>query len=251
LARILELIDLLIQAKESSRQINSARIPFELALIKFVHKEKKSGNSKANSSYKGERIKPDKPPKKTKASLTGHKEKEPIKSLQGTEHKEGINSPSQENIHQKNDFKKEKPKEQEEGLEDDILVQAVKLKWKEIISTMQTKRMAVASHLSFGQPTASSGKQTFISFSDRDKFHKEALDDEKNRKFIEDSIEQVINKEVRVKFKIKDLGQDDSPKAKESNSAEERKANPKPERIEDDFLNDLLDTFDGKFHNNE
>jgi hypothetical protein len=111
--------------------------------------------------------------------------------------------------------------------------------------------MAIASHLSFGQPTSSSGKQTFISFPDRDKFHKEALDDEKNRKFIEDSIEQVINKEVRIKFKIEDLGQDDSSRAKENNSAEEKKANPKPERIEDGFLNDLLDTFDGKFHNND
>jgi hypothetical protein len=216
-----------------------------------VHKEKNSAGLKGNPSYKSERVKPDKPPKNTKVSLAGHKEKEPIKSPQEAEHKERINSPNRENSHQKNDFKKENSQEQEDSLEDDILVQAVKLKWKEIISTMQTKRMAVASHLSFGQPTASSGKQTFISFSDRDKFHKEALDDEKNRKFIEDSIEQVINREVRVKFKIKDLGQDDSPGAKEKNSAEKKKANPESERIEDDFLNDLLDTFDGKFHSNE
>jgi DNA polymerase-3 subunit gamma/tau len=251
LARILELIDLLIQAKESSRQINSARIPFELALIKFVHKEKNSAGLKGNPSYKSERVKPDKPPKNTKVSLTGHEEKESVRNSQKVEHKDKLNLSSQEHNQEKNDFKKEEPKEQKESLEDDILVQAVKLKWKEIISTMQTKRMAVASHLSFGQPTSSSGKQTFISFPARDKFHKEALDDEKNRKFIEDSIEQVINKEVRVKFKIKDLGQDDSPKPKENNSAEKKKVNPESERIEDDFLNDLLDTFDGKFHSNE
>ncbi|MCF7871374.1 MAG: DNA polymerase III subunit gamma/tau [Candidatus Omnitrophica bacterium] len=232
LARILELIDLLIQAKDSSKQINSARIPFELALIKFVYKEKN-------------------PVKKTKASLANQKEKEPAKNPKEAETKEEPNPSGQKNNQQKSDLKKEKPKEQESSLEDDVLVQAVNLKWKEIISAMQAKRMAVASHLSFGQPTASSGKQIFISFSSRDKFHKEALDDEKNRKFIEDNIEQVINKKARVKFRIKDSDQEDYPEVKGDDSAKEEKAGPKAKRIEDGFLNDLLDTFDGKFHNND
>jgi DNA polymerase-3 subunit gamma/tau len=221
LARLLELVDLLIQAKEISKQINSARIPLELALIKFLHKEADSNNPIQLKKKQAS-------PKETKK--TKEKGKPEINKQPDSKQKKDINP--------------------DKTVEDDFLIQPVRLKWKDILSTMQKKRMAIASHLSLGKPISSSGKQIFIEFSAKDKFHKEALDDERNRKFIEDSIEAIINKEVRIKFKIVETGHADVVEKKEDNSSQKPESR-KEGRIEDDFLNELLDTFDGKFHSDE
>ncbi|MFO8052604.1 MAG: DNA polymerase III subunit gamma/tau [Candidatus Omnitrophota bacterium] len=236
LAQLLELVDLLIKAKEISRQINSARIPLELAFIKFLHKEKQVNLDKPKEPKEKDKPKGDnKPTLKQKKSANTDKmvEEKPIK----TEKKEA--GKPKGNLNQ-----------QEKSLEDDFLIQPVRLKWKEILSTMQKKRMAIASHLSLGNPVSSSGKQVFIAFSVKDKFHKEALDDERNRKFIEDSIEAIIGKEVRIKFKVVDTGQDSSFEKKENNPSQNSES-PSKEKMEDNFLNELLDTFDGKFHTDE
>ncbi|MCF7874219.1 MAG: DNA polymerase III subunit gamma/tau [Candidatus Omnitrophica bacterium] len=244
LTRLLELVDLLIQAKESSKQINSARIPFELALIKFLHKEINLDNPKDSLSDNKKNSLPDEKTKKNnpielKKKQTSSNEPKKPKELK-KQHKPENNKQS--------DLKERKDIDTNKLVEDDFLIQPVRLKWKDILSTMQKKRMAVASHLSLGKPSSSSGKQVFIAFSAKDKFHKEALDDERNRKFIEDVIEKAIGKEVRIKFKIIDTGGAKSFKEKKDLVQKDQGSQ---EKIEDNFLNELLDTFDGKFHSDE
>jgi DNA polymerase-3 subunit gamma/tau len=255
LARLLELVDLLIQAKEISKQINSARIPLELALIKFLHKEADSNNPKESLFDNGKSSLPDK--KIEKSNPTGPKKEQisPDIAKESKKLKDLKDSKEPKEQHKPEGNKQPAPKQKKDintgkTVEDDFLIQPVRLRWKDILSTMQKKRMAIASHLSLGKPISSSGKQIFIAFSAQDKFHKEALDGERNRKFIEDSIEAIINKEVRIKFKIVDTGQADVVKKKEDNSSQKPESR-KEEKIEDDFLNELLDTFDGKFHSDE
>jgi DNA polymerase III subunit gamma/tau len=243
LAKILELVDLLIKAKETSKQINSARIPLELALIKFLHKEVNLESPKDSLFYNKKNSLPDKKTKKNNPTEFKEKEVNYDKPKKAKEKVKPENN-KQPGPKQKEDINAAKT------ADDDFLIQPVRLKWKDILSTMQKKRMAIASHLSLGKPISSSGKQIFIVFSAKDKFHKEALDDERNRKFIEDSIEAIINKEVRIKFKIADTGQDGTFEKKEDNSSQKPESRPE-EKIEDDFLNELLDTFDGKFHSDE
>ncbi len=242
LARILELIDLLIKAKETSKQINSARIPLELALIKFLYKEPKLPENTVSSKAAEDSSLPE-PPPSPEFSSSG----EATNYQPAAEKKEK----KVEKIKEKQESAREKGAQecQEDSL-DDILVHPVRMRWKEILSVMQKKRMAIASHLSFGKPVSSSEKRVFISFPIRDKFHKEALDDEKKRSFIEDSIESIIGKEVRIKFKVDKTGPARTGKTDEDNASDEKDKKP-DDKIENDFLNDLLDTFDGKFHNDE
>lgn len=252
LAKILKLIDLLIKAKGTSKQINSARIPFELAFIKFLYKEDKED--------KGVKEIKNQPQTKHNPGLE--------KTIQSNE--DNPAKAANENISQKTASKDKTDNEVERGqlnqepkleennvsesdVEDDILFQPVRMKWKEILAMMQKQRMAVASHLSFGKPTSSLGKKVFITFPERDKFHKEALENDKNRKFVEDSVETIINKEVRIKFRVDKTAKKDSAKVNKDSKdhLEEKKEVSENQRIEDNFLNELLDTFDGKFHNDE
>ncbi len=249
LAKILKLIDLLIKAKTTSKQINSARIPLELAFIKFLYKEGKDVQEIKNQ-----------PQTKDNPGLEKtiqNKEDNPTKAIKENASQRPVSKDKTED-----EAKRSQPNQGTESEEhntstndtcDDILFQPVRMKWKEILTMMQKKRMAVASHLSFGKPTSSLGKKVFITFPERDKFHKEALENDKNRKFIEDSIETIINKEVRIKFQVDKTAKKDSNKVNENRKdhLEEKKEVSKNQQVEDNFLNELLDTFDGKFHNDE
>lgn len=273
LTDITKLIDLLIKAKETSRQINFAHIPAELAIIKFLSREvgsqkkdsysetsqkiknnKLNSNGRENSNVNLEASKSrDTIPAEKKGSSLERAPKGASERKSDPENKKNPNlpagkvNPEPKNKPEENSFSKDTGRAL-----DDIIVQPVKIKWEGILSEMQRERMALASHLSFGRPVASSGKQVFIAFSQSNKFHKEALDSERSRKFLEESIKKAINKEVKVKFQLEEDGRQESQRP---SSGRENKAvsaeNEQSKKDTDNFLNDLLNTFDGKFHNDE
>ena len=125
---------------------------------------------------------------------------------------------------------------------------------------MQKKRVALASHLSFAQPVSSRGVIVTIAFSPQDYFRKESVESSKNLKFIEGVISDLIDKTVGIKFVLQDLPEKPSSVTFQRNERvkeEEARTNQtegkdKKEAVEDDaFLNELLDTFGGKFHSDE
>ncbi len=269
LTDVLRLIDFLIKAKETSRQINSAYIPLEVALIKFISAKfnpeqittaralgsQKDKAPKGNpdclaksQDYKEVKIKPDQEDKKASKRKKDKQDKsqKPEEKPEAREEKEQKKKGQEPNLSQSDG----------EDVVDDVLVHPVRMKWKEILATMQKKRMAVASHLSFGRASASSGKQIFISFPVRDKFHKEILESDKTSKFIEDNIGLAINKKVRVKFNLEE-GQENCSLADKKDQIDQKNISEADKGVnnssdeENIFLNELLDTFDGKFHNDE
>ncbi len=248
LSKTLKLIDLLIKAKETSKYINSVHIPFELVLVKLICKD----NSFKDSKQIKRKVEPEKNPGINRQEVKKENNPPPKKKLFSQPEKRADLAEGKEKeafIDKKETEIEKKPQvEKEEKNIDDILIQPVKIKWEEILSNMQKKRMAIASHLSFGRADSSSGKEIFIVFSSQDKFHKEALDSEKSRKFIEESIKSVIEKDVVVKFKIVKSEEKISTDAGTSEGKEHR---ARKEKEDDDFLNDLLNTFDGKFHSDE
>lgn len=252
LSKILQLIDFLIKAKEISRQINSAYIPLELALIKFLYKEgdfeieKKQDNEVKKQRSKEVGRQRDKEAEKQRSKEVEKqrsKEVEKQRSKEVEEQKEGSIEEEKAGIQEDVFF------EDSEEAADDILAQPVRIKWKDILAKIQKERMAIASHLSFAKVSFSSGKKVFITFPVEDKFHKEILDCEKSRRFIQDIIKEVVGKDVRVVFKIDGTRGDNSSEPKKDSS--EIKVNDLEKERDDNFLNELLDTFDGKFQSND
>jgi len=240
---ILKIIDLLIEAKELSGRLNTVRIPLELALIKYAHPVA-IGNLVKNNPI------PDSKPaevKKTEVNIKVDDFDLEIEEITPQTKASSVENQLIEDI--------------EEGAPSDntILIQ-INNKWKEVISFLQKKRAALASHLSFAQPVSSRSSLVTIAFSPQDYFHKESVESSKNLKFIEDVISKLIDKTIGIRFILQDLPENPSSvnfqapgaASEKTTEANHKQEQSKKESTEDDaFLNDLLDTFGGKFHNDD
>ncbi|MCF7908557.1 MAG: DNA polymerase III subunit gamma/tau [Candidatus Omnitrophica bacterium] len=247
---VLRAIDLLIEAKDISKRLNTVRIPLELALIRYSHQEE------------SEEVQPQAPKKINKPDLPKSNEPpnstiEGLDSIDFEDDDEPVKSNSQ-------DDKKEDIMDidQDDAPQDNTLLQPMLTKWQQMIAYMQKKRAAIASHLTFAQPISSKGRCVTIAFSPADYFHKEIVESAKNVKFIEAAIAHFISQSPGVKFILRDLP--DRPKIKSApdlaesenskqNTDGSEKAKPSQAVSGDDdaFLNNLLDTFDGKFHSED
>lgn len=242
---ILKIIDLLIEAKELSQRLNTVRIPLELALIKYIQPLESNNSSKVKNNP----INNPKPAKKRHLELDISEDDLDlqIEDIIPEEKSHSTKNKQEENI-------------EEDASHDDAILPQLKNKWNEIISFMQKKRVALASHLSFAQPVSSKGSLVTIAFFPQDYFRKESVESSKNLKFIEGVISNLIGKTVGIKFVLQDLPQKSSSVTFQGNErikegeikTNQTEDKDKKETVEDDtFLNELLDTFGGKFHSDE
>lgn len=242
---ILTIIDLLIEAKELSQHLNTVRIPFELALIKYIQPSKSAKTiDNKNVSTSEPQI------SQSKEKFQVHMDKEDFDIEMDNITPEETKSPLDDN-------KNEKVKETSQ---DNNIFQQLKTRWREVIACLQTKRVALASHLSFAQPVSSRGSAAVVAFSAQDHFHKEVVETSKNSKVIEKAISDLFNVPVRVKFisqelpnRVSSVAFDEARRDENENSdiIVEDKEDEKENSGDDSFLNELLDTFGGKFHNSD
>jgi len=230
---ILKIIDLLLSAKELSFRLNTVRIPFELVLVKFLHKDTQSIDLKSK-------------PKQSKNEKV--EKKEPAKEIDDTFNLEIDDIDIEEHNRPKDPALKEESKDAA-APKDDLLLGPVRAKWDEIINYIQKKRAALASHLSFAKPVDSQGNLVTIAFASKDYFHKEIVENAKNLKFIEEAISELMGKKIGIRFTTKDIKKD--PIKAESAQQKPKKSQEKVKETEDNFLNEILDTFDGKFHSED
>ncbi len=238
ISEVLKLIDLLIESKSLSTRLDSIRIPLELTLVKHCGKIESSPA-------------PQKPKKKSNPKPEP-KAEEPSSGADFDDidfEDEEDDSGKEEEQPPKMEIKEEK--EQKLEARDDLLAQPLKVKWNELVLFMQKKRAALASHLSFAKPLFSQGAVVTIGFSAKDAFHKETVEASKNLEAIEGIISEFLNKTVGVRFVV-DSSVERSPNfnfhKKENKDSGQAKTDSPAKTSDDDFLNDLLDTFDGKFH---
>ena len=241
---ILKLIDLLIEAKDLSHRLNTVRIPLELAFVKFFSPESycmpKDNSKELNTkNIQQETVKNEL--KKNEENLN-----DASSDLKGD-----FNIDDDDNLPKKEDLNKDDNLEnQEPANEDGILLGEVKAKWGEIIVAMQKVRAAISSHLSLGEPVSSSANIVKIGFNKKDYFHKEIVEAPKNLKFIVEAISQIINKQIGIKFifseKVAAKTKDTSAAANKIKAEGQMGTNASGQQNE--FLNELLDTFGGQFH---
>ncbi len=206
----LKIIDFLIESKENSKKLNSLRIPFELALIKFCYSPSLKPTTSSDSQIK-----------KTPSSSLEMLEKEIEEVLAEKEKDE--------------DISEEKTEETEEK-EKVICEEELKEKWPIILEEVKKTKVTLASHLCEAQISVEDNFLK-IGFFKQHAFHKEVLEKQNNRKILEKIIEKNLNKPVRIKFVL----------------IEDKKEIPQNDEPQDaDFINELLDTFEGKIdHPNE
>ena len=242
---ILNIIDSLIEAKELSYRLNTVRIPLELALIKFAHQDKDEPPVQVRDNP----VSKPKPIKKASKEPDIKKAEDIVLDIDDID------------LEEKNkEIKTEEDKKQEDKFDidtpcDNALLEPVKAKWDQIISHIQKTRAAIASHLSFGQPVFSQGKVINIGFPQEDYFHKEVVESSKNLKFVEEMISRFLDKPVGVKFVLSDIPRrfiKDDRHEKEGDSDQLKIEDIKVNDPENEgFLNELLDTFGGKFQSED
>jgi len=241
---ILKLIDLLIEAKDLSHRLNTVRIPLELAFVRFFTPESycmpKDNSKEANTKNT---------PKETVKNESKKNEEtlnDDSSALEGDFNiDDDDNLPKKEASNQENDADKQEP-----ANDDGILFGEIKAKWGEIIVNMQKTRAAISSHLSFGEPVSSSENVIKIGFNKKDYFHKEIVEAPKNLKFIVGAVSNIINKPIGVKFifseKVTAKTQDTSSVANKIKT--DGQAGATGSNQQNEFLNELMDTFGGQFH---
>ncbi len=246
--RVLEIIDLLLEVKDISNRLNSVRVPLELALVKFLYRQEEETEAPLVNNKKPEVTAKPLKEKKTEPPAP----KNPHLEIDDDDFDFICEQPApavQAQTQAPNPDIADNTLDDEPGLNDDLLLGPIKTKWKEALTHMQKTRAALASHLSFAQPVSSAGNLITVAFAHGDYFHKEIVENAKNISFITGIISKAIGKAVGIKFVLRDLAQEP---IQAPGAGDEQKPKPSQDPGEavsgdDEFLNELLDTFGGKF----
>jgi len=90
----------------------------------------------------------------------------------------------------------------EEGPSVDI--SRVKDAWPILVKTMAVKKMSISSYLSEGEPESIKGSIIFVGFPKDLNFHREVLEEKRNKTPIEQALSQILDVEVRLEFILTD-----------------------------------------------
>ncbi|MDD4295046.1 MAG: DNA polymerase III subunit gamma/tau [Candidatus Omnitrophica bacterium] len=273
---VLRAIDLLIEAKAIAKQLNTIRIPLELALIKFARREE--------VDYAKNQYQPKNPPVTQKpvmpdgnADISNADVKQVQKTGSAEIEKKTDNTMSVDfgDLDLENTELKRQSSDpscglsdKDDNVKDNMILNIFMNKWQNILLAMQRERVSIATHLSFAKPMSSSGKIIKIAFPESQKFHKEILEMPKNVEYIEKFVSKVMGKDIGIKFEL--IAVVSEPQEAEAVSV---KSELLPDSIDDsnmsasyegdipkkvdikqddnEFINDLLDTFGGTIHTDD
>ena len=242
-SQILKMIEGLIEAKDLSKKLNSVRIPLELAFIKFFSSSPKEGENTTAAPIFNKLPSNELPHKNSELPAA-----DPPQMSEPTEeiYKEPLEEEIIEDIEKSMDcsFQREEEVKEEEHFDTGQRLEEVKSKWKNIISQISKKRVSLGSYLSQATPYSFEKGVLKIAFPKEFSFHKEIVENIKNTKFIRENISQIIGADLRIKFIL--LSEDREEKGDKKKKEEEVEANSDAE-----FMNELLDTFEGKLHHGE
>lgn len=227
--QIIEMIDLFIEAKDLSRKLNSIRIPFELALIKFCLPQESqryhtSAASQELSSAVCEKepvrepipeVVPQKPVPETKVAAEEDQAKTEV----------SVSKSSSSTLK--------------------ISLTDIKMAWPKVIVELGKTKASLSAYLSEATPQAYESGILHVGFLKKDAFHKEVIEQTKNLTVISDVLSKYIGLNIGIQCGFLKDGQ----KSVQDSAAvdiEEVSASDLSES-EDDFINELLNTFDAKF----
>jgi len=243
---ILRLVDLLINAKDLGRKMNSVRIPFELALIKFCYKpeadpEPAASQTAAVSSVSASvPVKPaeavPKPVKPAPAEQKPQIKKESPTALLGDWDDLGL---EEDDVPVKSEPAKTGPESAESSAEiEQCEFAKIKEQWPRFIAEIKKVRMSLGCNLAEAELTALKSNVLRITFPKNLAFHKEVMERQKNQTFVIEMLEKFYQKPLGLKYLTSEKSSAPviKPSAAEVSAADD---------ADNEFINELLDTFEG------
>jgi DNA polymerase-3 subunit gamma/tau len=171
LEEIFNAFNILVNAQEMARRLESLRIPLEISLVRLSRVENKQKNPHVHSLNFVEEKRP------------AVKENAPIP---------GVNVVAPEK-------KDDEPKETTET-NSIVSLEQVKESWQTIIENISKSKISVATYLNEGTPIKLHGSVLTVSFPKNHSLHKETLEIKENMSIIENSISELLNTVLRINF---------------------------------------------------
>jgi DNA polymerase-3 subunit gamma/tau len=168
LEEIFSAFNILINAQEMSKRLESGRIPLEISLVRLAHDKK--GLSGAL---------PDNPKGNLKQSTNPFVKREEAP---------------------RDIMKKDSAQKAPAIPSAAISLDAVNEAWHNIIQSLERIKISVATYLKEGEPIKVQGNNLIVAFPKNYSLHKEALDIRENKAIIEKSISEALNINLRVSF---------------------------------------------------
>ncbi|MBN2484028.1 MAG: DNA polymerase III subunit gamma/tau [Candidatus Omnitrophica bacterium] len=231
---ILKLIELLLDAKDWGRKLDSLRIPLEIVFIKYCQVEdnpQHPGPQQKQSAQK---------PVIPQPEITPQKEKNiDFAPAQDILTPKGIGeNPSRHGPHTV--LSQDDPPQAEQVV-DTVTLEYIRQSWKEFLSEIKKERMSLASYLAESTLISYEKQRLTLGFSRQYSFHKEIVEKAKNTSYLEECLKKKFNAAIGIKFVLlkeeaSDKGNPDTMQSKEYGFPGE-----------EGLVNDLLDTFEGTF----
>lgn len=164
LDEIFSSFNILVNAQELGKRLESIRIPLEITLVRMCH-EKKGTASGHTQPQKYNNEAPAVP----------------------TQRPQVVNPPVKQ---------EEAPKEASPL----ITLDEIKACWQNVVDNLGKVKMYLSSYLEEGEPLKIQADTLTISFPESHSLHKESLEKKENKAIVEKVLQEILNKQVRVAF---------------------------------------------------
>jgi len=169
LEEIFSAFNILMNAQEMSKRLDSLRIPLEINLVRLAHN--KRGPAAPSPAQKYAQA-PFAAPRKEKVEPPAVK-----KDDSGTD-----------------------PADPPQAEAQAVSFESIKESWRNIIINLGRIKMSVATYLNEGEPIKLQGSVLTVSFPKNYSLHKESLESKENKEIIEKSISELFNTNLKVNF---------------------------------------------------
>jgi len=172
LEEIFGAFNILVNAQEMSKRLDSLRIPLEISLVKLAHDKRGQSLNRPITTGNPERAQ--------STSQTLPKEIKEAKEPKET--------------------KDANPESLKEEATNSISLDNVKGAWQNIIDSLAKVKMSVATYLNDGSPIKLANNILTVSFPKDYSLHKESLERKENKAIIEKIASELLNTNLRVNF---------------------------------------------------
>ncbi|MFH1202552.1 MAG: DNA polymerase III subunit gamma/tau [Candidatus Omnitrophota bacterium] len=226
ISELLNIMNLIISTGETTKRLETLRIPLEVLLVKLTHsgpsalKEKQENNPHTLSSIKmpqqpkarNNPVNPTSIPKIMEPKINAAKLVEPL---------EEPHSPNE-------------PKAEEANTHITDIAQ-IKNVWPDLINELGKVKMSTATYLQEGAPLKIEKSLLTVGFAKSASLHREVLEKNDNKSLIENTLNNLLNTKLRINFTTTEIGKTGSTERKEDES----------------FIKSALETFRGRVFRRE
>jgi len=136
--------------------------------------------------------------------------------------------------------------EEEVAAEKDILLlQKIKNSWSKVLNFIKMRKMSLATFLSEGELLKVRDNILFVGFDKNNTLHKEAIEADSNKSFVEKAIHNIVGENVKLNVETVETEYAKEPEMPLEENVLEEELESSPKRI-DPIVESAIDIFDGR-----